>query len=124
VFYLVRLADLVKEATFKHHHKSVTSKTDKNIIFNYLSVAHERQVSLQLWSLWLVSRMEARGVRNREKGSLPSVLFAPLYRYVSHLVLKVTGTGFTNKTNKNICGLFETTFFFKRRFITMCIIPT
>lgn len=43
---------------------------------------------------------------------------------LSHLVLKVIGTGSSNKTNKDVSGLFQTTIFFKRRFITVWIIPT
>lgn len=115
-FYLVRLADLAKEASFNHHCEPVTSKPDENPI---IYLWHKSARSYSNRGLWLVSRMEDGGVRNREKSLLPSVLFAALYRYISHFVLKVTGTGFTNKTNKSISGLFQTTVFFKRRFITM-----
>lgn len=77
-FSLVRLADLAKEGSSTLHHEPVTSTKDKTMLFNHLSAAQESHVSQHLRGLLLVSRMEAKGVRNREE-SLPSLLFAPLY---------------------------------------------
>lgn len=72
-FYLVRLPDLAKEASFKHHRKPSTSKTDKTIIFHYIPVAQGYQVLQQLRSLWLWRSQK------QEKSLFPSVLFASLY---------------------------------------------
>lgn len=63
---------------FQTHREPVTGKKVKPLLFNYLSAAQESQVLQHPRGLWLGSRTEARGVRNREESHF-SLLFLLLF---------------------------------------------
>lgn len=109
-FYLIRLADLAKEASSWRPPKA-WSQWDKQKQHLQFSLYGTKMPGPPASARWPAGQRLEESEAGR-KALFPQFFFASLYEYLSHLVLELAGTGSTNKTNENISRLFQTTILF------------